>query len=415
VIAATVDPSNRNKHCENTVSIRNLLFASGAKRFVERSMGELKVGRLDMILPGGECIVRQGAQEGLHGVLEIKRWRTFTAILRRGDIGFAEAYIKGDWDTPDLSALMTVLASNVDTFNDDFGARGIDRIMTSVQHFMRRNSKKQSRKNIEAHYDLGNTFYELWLDPTMTYSSGIFNEGTAELETAQRTKYQRILDQAELEPNSHILEVGCGWGGFAEVAAEAGHRVTGITISPAQLDYAKRRLAPQINDGAVELTLTDYRDLNGSFDAIASIEMFEAVGTEWWSAYMQTLKRNLKPGGKAVVQSIDIRDDLFEGYNSQADFIQTYIFPGGLIPSPERFRAAAAQDGLECLDSHHFGLSYAKTLRDWQTNFNAVEDNVRHLGFDTEFIRLWNFYYSYCIGGFEAGRTGVGQHTLRVA
>ena len=397
------------------MSLKSLLLSPVAKRFVERSLGTLKSGRLDMILPDGQRIVRVGEASGLHGVLEIKRWRTFANIVRRGDIGFAESYIKGDWDTPDLSALMTVLASNVDTFNDDFGARGIDRIMTTVQHMMRRNSKKQSRKNIEAHYDLGNTFYELWLDPTMTYSSAIFNEGTAELEAAQRNKYQRILDQAELEPNSHILEVGCGWGGFAEVAAEAGHRVTGITISPAQLDYAKKRLAPAINDGAVDLTLTDYRDLNGSYDAIASIEMFEAVGTEWWSAYMQTLKRNLKPGGKAVVQTIDIRDDLFEGYTSQADFIQTYIFPGGLIPSPERFKAAAEQEGLECVDSHYFGLSYAKTLHRWQANFKAVENNVRHLGFDTEFIRLWNFYYSYCIGGFEAGRTGVGQHTLRAA
>lgn len=378
-------------------------------------MGTLKTGQLDMILPGGELIVRQGVESGLHGVLEIKRWGTFTAIMRRGDIGFAEAYIRGDWDTPDLSALMTVLANNLDTFNDDFGARGIDRIMTLIQHTMRRNSKKQSRKNIEAHYDLGNTFYGLWLDPTMTYSSGIFKENTTRLEDAQRAKYKRILDQAELEAGSHILEIGCGWGGFAEVAAEAGHRVTGITISPAQLDFAKARLAPAIKEGAVNLTLTDYRDLNGNFDAIASIEMFEAVGAEWWPAYMQTLKRNLKPGGKAVIQSIDIRDELFEGYNSQPDFIQTYIFPGGLIPSPERFRVAAAQEGLNCVDSHHFGLSYAKTLRNWQTNFNAVEDNVRQLGFDTEFIRLWSFYYSYCIGGFEADRTRVGQHTLRVA
>lgn len=397
------------------MSLRNILLSAGAKRFVDQSMGALKTGCLEIILPGGERLVREGEREGPHGTLDVKRWRTFAKILRRGDIGFAEAYIKGDWETPDLSGLMTVLASNVDTFNDDFGARGIDRIVTTVKHALNANSKKQSRKNIEAHYDLGNTFYQLWLDDTMTYSSALFGAANDDLSAAQRAKYQRMLEQADLAPESHILEVGCGWGGFAEVAAEAGHRVTGVTISPAQLEFARNRLKGAIAEGAVDLTLTDYRDLNGQYDAVVSIEMFEAVGTEYWATYMQTLKRNLKPGGKAVVQTIDIRDDLFEGYMSQADFIQTYIFPGGLIPSPERFKETAAREGLETIDSHHFGTSYAETLRRWQDNFKQVEDNVRHLGFDTEFIRLWNFYYSYCIGGFESGRTGVGQHTLKVA
>ena len=396
------------------MSLRNILLSAGAKRFVDQSMGALKTGRLEIILPGGERLVREGEREGPHGTLDVKRWRTFAKILRRGDIGFAEAYIKGDWETPDLSALMTVLASNVDTFNDDFGARGIDRIVTTVKHALNANSKKQSRKNIEAHYDRGNTFYQLWLDDTMTYSSALFGAANDDLSAAQRpnTGYHSA-NKPTLAPEA--ISRSTATGAASQRSPPNEDIGLSVTISPAQLDFARNRLKGAIAEGAVDLTLTDYRDLNGQYDAVVSIEMFEAVGTEYWATYMQTLKRNLKPGGKAVVQTIDIRDDLFEGYMSQADFIQTYIFPGGLIPSPERFKETAASAGLETIDSHHFGKSYAETLRRWQDNFKQVEDNVRHLGFDTEFIRLWNFYYSYCIGGFESGRTGVGQHTLKVA
>ena len=249
----------------------------------------------------------------------------------------------------------------------------------------------------------------------MTYSSGLFVDQTAELEAAQCAKYQRILDQADLSPDSHILEIGCGWGGFAEFAVEAGHRVTGITISPAQLAFGRERLDHAIQVGSAELLLQDYRDLEGRFDAIASVEMFEAVGKQWWQSFMQTLKRNLKPGGKAVVQTIHIDENLFDTYNKKADFIQTYIFPGGMLPSPDRFTLTADQAGLDCVDSHHFGTSYAETLKRWQDNFRGAEDDVRHLGFDTEFIRLWNFYLSYCRSGFDSGRTGVGQYTLQEA
>ena len=397
------------------MAIKNNILSKGAQHFVEHSLGTLTRGDLKIILPDGDQIVRKGKQLGMHGVLEIKKWSTFSQLIRRGDIGFAEAYVRGDWDSPDLAALMCVLAQNLDSFNGNFGARGIDRIWTTLQHVMRRNNKKQSRRNIEAHYDLGNTFYELWLDSTMTYSSAIFGSDALPLESAQRMKYQRILDQAELKPGSQILEIGCGWGGFAEFATEAGYRVTGITISPAQLRFAEQRLDGAIKTGAVKLAHQDYREVHGSFDAIVSIEMFEAVGIEWWASFMQTLKRNLKPGGKAVVQTIHIDESLFENYKMQADFIQTYIFPGGMLPSPTRFIYAASQEELECVSSHQFGSSYAETLRHWQHNFQTAENDVRYLGFDSEFIRLWNFYFSYCIGGFEAGRTGVGQYTLKAA
>lgn len=397
------------------MGIKETLLAKGIRRFVDHSIGNFKRGRLEICLPNGEVILGEGEDTGYCGVLEIKRWRTFNQLIRRGDIGFAEAYVRGDWDSPDLNGLMGVLAENIDSFNNNFGAQGLDRIWTTLQHAMRRNSKKQSSRNIEAHYDLGNTFYELWLDSTMTYSSGLFVDQTAELEAAQCAKYQRILDQADLSPDSHILEIGCGWGGFAEFAVEAGHRVTGITISPAQLAFARQRLDHAIQAGSAELVLQDYRDLKGSFDAIASVEMFEAVGKQWWQSFMQTLKRNLKPGGKAVVQTIHIDENLFESYNKKADFIQAYIFPGGMLPSPERFTLTADQAGLDCVDSHHFGTSYAETLKRWQDNFSGAEDDVRHLGFDTEFIRLWNFYLSYCRSGFDSGRTGVGQYTLQEA
>ena len=397
------------------MSLTNRVFTPAARRFFNQYMGSVSWGRLDVHLPGGECLTREGSEPGQHAAMHVKRWRTFAKVMRRGDIGFAESYIAGDWETPDLTALMTVLAKNVDQFNDKFSAKGWDRWTTALQHAMRQNTLRQSRKNIEAHYDLGNTFYQLWLDPSMTYSSALFHDEKQSLEQAQQAKYQRMLEQAELEPNSHLLEVGCGWGGFAAAAAEAGHRVTGITISPSQLAFAQERLAAEIKAGSVSLELTDYREISGSFDAVVSIEMFEAVGREWWSTYMETLRGRVKPGARAVVQTITINDELFDSYVEQPDFIQTCIFPGSLLSCPSQFKDHARAAGLEAEGDHFFGLSYAETLRRWQQAFNAEEDSVRDLGFDTEFIRLWNFYMSYCIGGFEAERTNVAQFAFRAA
>ena len=393
----------------------NAMLSSAARGYLDRSMSSFQTGSLDLLLPGGVTVSREGASPGLAASMQVHRWRSFSQVVRRGDIGFAEAYVRGDWDTPNLSDLMSVLAANVDGFESRFSARGMDRVWSLILHALRRNTKRQSRRNIAAHYDLGNDFYALWLDPSMTYSSALYTEAAQELEAAQHVKYQRILDEAQLAPNSHVLEIGCGWGGFAQQAAEAGHRVTCVTISPAQHAWAERRLAPWIRDGAVELRLQDYRDLTGQYDAIVSIEMFEAVGEQWWSTYMKALRRLLAPGGRAVVQSITIDDRLFEGYRAHPDFIQTYIFPGGMLPSPPRFQAVAEAEGMRVQESLFFGRSYARTLRDWQDAFNGAHDDVRAQGFDTEFIRLWNFYFSYCVGGFEAGRTDVAQFTLEVA
>lgn len=397
------------------MTLRNQMLSRAARRFFDGYMGQVEKGCLEIILPGGERLLREGQQPGAKGTMEVKRWRTFSKVMRRGDIGFAEGYVAGDWESPDLSALMTVLAQNIDSFNDDFSPRGLDRWLTGFQHALRRNTKSQSRKNIEAHYDLGNDFYQLWLDPSMTYSSAIFEAASQDLPLAQAAKYQRILDQAELKPNSNILEIGCGWGGFAEAAAAAGHQVTGVTISPAQLAFAERRLAKEIQAGAVELRLQDYRDIPETFDAVVSIEMFEAVGQEWWETFMQKVRGSLSPGAKAIIQTITMKDEFFEGYASQADFIQTCIFPGSMLASPGRFTAQAANQGLQLEGQHFFGRSYAETLRHWQSAFNGAENEVRGLGFDSEFIRLWNFYYSYCVGGFEAERTSVGQFSFRAA
>ncbi len=391
------------------------LLSAAARRYLDGSMSSFRKGHLSVALPGGQQVTRSGAQPGRSASMQIHRWRSFSQVARRGDIGFAEAYVRGDWDTSNLSDLMSVLASNVDGFERRFSARGMDRLWSLVTHAMRRNTKRQSRKNIAAHYDLGNDFYALWLDPSMTYSSALYSQTAADLVSAQRAKYARILDEAQLAPNSHLLEIGCGWGGFAKHAVESGHRVTCVTISPAQHAWATRHLEPWIRDGVVDLQLRDYRDLTGHFDGIVSIEMFEAVGEQWWDTYMQTLRRLLIPGGRAVVQSITIDERLFEGYRAHPDFIQTYIFPGGMLPSPERFEAVAATHGLTLSESLFFGPSYAKTLRDWQEAFRLASDDVRSLGFDSEFLRLWNFYFSYCVGGFEAGRTDVGQFTLEVA
>ena len=394
---------------------KNSVFTRAAKQLIRRYVGDLSTGRFELYLPGGEVIISEGAQPGDTGVMVINKWRTLTQLMRRGDIGLAEAYAAGDWDSPNLSTLMSVLARNIDRFKDSFAPRGIDRVWAILQHALRRNTKVQSRKNIEAHYDLGNAFYSLWLDPTMTYSSALFEAENDALEAAQKTKYQRILEQANVAPNSHILEIGCGWGGFAEVAAEAGHRVTGLTISPAQLEFAQKRLKHASDQGTVNLLLQDYRDLEGRFDAVVSIEMFEAVGPQWWSTYMGKVQSALKPGAKAVIQTITMQDQLFDDYSKQPDFIQTCIFPGSMLSCPERFVGDAQTAGMRLTDQHEFGASYARTLRQWQTTFNAAQSEVRHLGFDTEFLRLWNFYYSYCVGGFEAERTNVGQYTFEAA
>ena len=399
--------------------------APWAAKVVLRLLTRLEVGTLTVHLPGGSARTFVGAvaPEALHATLTINDWQVFARALRGGDIGFAECFIEGLWSAnetaDDLPALIALLAQNRHLLERAVYGSWLGQLVYRIKHWLKRNSKPQAQKNIHAHYDLGNDFYALMLDPSMTYSSALFDGDFAlSLEAAQRAKYQRVLHELQLQNGADILEIGCGWGGFAQVALEQPQaRVTGVTLACEQLAYANQRL-----DAFAErarLTLTDYRDLNTQFDGIASIEMFEAVGEAYWPDYFQCLKRCLKPGGRAVVQTITIADELFAQYRTGTDFIQQFIFPGGMLPSPEVFRAYAARAGLRVASEHAFGLDYAETLRRWRKAFLEQRDAVRALqpvnqmaAFDQRFLRTWEFYLAYCEGAFRARSTDVVQFTL---
>jgi cyclopropane-fatty-acyl-phospholipid synthase len=331
----------------------------------------------------------------------------FSQILARGDIGLAEAYIDGVWDSSDLTGVMTLLAKNRDALRSAVYGRWQSLLMARIRHLLNSNSKTGSRKNIMAHYDLGNDFYKLWLDPSMSYSSALYRAvDDGNLETAQRAKYRRILRRLGAQPNEHVLEIGCGWGGFAEMAVADGLKTTGVTLSPAQLEWAQKRV-PE-----ADLRLQDYRDINQQFDHIVSIEMFEAVGERWWPSYFKTVKKALKPGGRAVIQSITIRDDMFGDYRKSTDFIQQHVFPGGMLPSRSAFRAAAAKQGLTVRNEYAFGVDYARTLAEWHSSFEAQWPQIAAQGFDEKFRRLWRMYLCYCEAGFLAGTVDVVHFEL---
>jgi cyclopropane-fatty-acyl-phospholipid synthase len=365
---------------------------------------KLQGGHLEVRLPDG--LTRQfGARE--HGAsLHVHDEAMFGRVLARGDIGLAESYLDGHWDAPDLTALLTLLARNRAALREAVYGRWRHLLAARLHHWLNRNSRAGSKRNIVAHYDLGNQFYRLWLDPSMSYSSALYAPGETDLEAAQRAKYRRILERLQARPGQRVLEIGCGWGGFAEIAVAAGLEVTGLSLSPAQLDYARARV-PQ-----ADLRLQDYRDTREQFDHVVSIEMFEAVGERWWPTYFRTLARALKPAGRAVVQSITIADELFADYRRGTDFIQQYIFPGGMLPSRQAFRAAAARQGLAVADEHAFGIDYARTLAAWRQAFEHNWTKIAELGFDETFRRLWRLYLCYCEAGFLAGNIDVVQFEL---
>ena len=319
----------------------------------------------------------------------------------------------GRWDTPDLPALLTILARNQAALERAFYGRAWQRALFRIKHWRNANSKRRARRNIVAHYDLGNAFYRLWLDPTMTYSSALFGgDFTQPLAAAQQAKYARILAELALPKGAHILEIGCGWGGFAEFAAHAGYRVTGLSLSDAQTQYARARIERAGLADRVTLRLQDYRDERGTYDGVASIEMFEAVGEKYWPAYFATLRRSVRAGGRACIQAITIADARFDRYRTQSDFIQQYIFPGGMLASPSRIVAGAAEAGLEFVAANAMARDYAETLGRWLAAFDASVAAVRARGFDDRFIRCWRFYLAYCIAGFVSGTTDVAQYTL---
>ena len=362
-------------------------------------------GLLEIRLPDGDCAL---FGNGEHGVtLQVHDEAMFGRVLARGDIGLAEAYLDGQWDAPDVTALLLLLARNRPALKQAVYGSWANLVAARIRHWLNRNSRAGSKRNIMAHYDLGNDFYRLWLDRSMSYSSALYRSGEDDsLEVAQQAKYRRILDRLQAVPGQQVLEIGCGWGGFARMAAADGLALTGLTLSPAQLVWAQNS-AP-----AADLRLQDYRDLNESFDHVVSIEMFEAVGERWWPTYFASVAKALRPGGKAVIQSITIADDLFADYRKGTDFIQQYIFPGGMLPSRQAFRAAAQKAGLAVTDEFAFGHDYARTLAEWRAAFERNWPQIAGQGFDDSFRRLWRLYLCYCEAGFLAGNIDVVQFEL---
>ena len=373
----------------------------------------LQNGRLDIVLPDGRRFRVEGESAGPVAEFTVHDPDLFARLIREGDLGFCDAYLEGGWTTPDLQALMDLVHADNEDIYDGFPGMGMVRTFEKFRHWLRSNSKAQARKNIAHHYDLGNDFYGLWLDETMTYSSALFRTGQEPLERAQMQKYESMVEQMGARPGDHVLEIGCGWGGFAEyAAAERGLRVTGLTISRAQHDYAVERIARAGLSDRVEIKLQDYRDERGSYDGIASIEMFEAVGEKYWPVYFDTLRERLKPGRHATLQIITVQDRRWEVYNRGVDFIQKYIFPGGMLPSPTALRREIERAGLKLKGSIEFGESYSQTLRRWHETFNARWDQIAGMGFDERFRRMWNFYLTSCAATFQHGNCDVTQITV---
>ena len=373
-------------------------------------------GTLTWVLPDGTEVLCRGREPGPDARLIVRNYRFIRRCLTAGSIGFAEGYMADEWETPDLAALLSAFALNFDRLEALVSGNPVMRAINFLSHLLNRNDRKGSRKNIHAHYDLGNPFYERWLDRTMTYSSAVYQRPGEPLDEAQRHKYAALARSMDLQAGQSVLEIGCGWGGFAEfAAAEVGAKVTGITISREQYDFAKKRLFEKGLSERADIRLVDYRDVEGRFDRVASIEMFEAVGEAYWPTYFDKIREVLSPGGRAGLQIITIRDELFEGYRRHADFIQKYIFPGGMLPSQTRLRQETDRAGLIWQAAPSYGQDYADTLAEWTRRFEAAWDDIRRLGFDERFRKMWRYYLSYCEAGFRTERTNVIQLSLSKA
>lgn len=390
------------------------LLGGSFLRILDRIDAGLIEGGIEATLPDGSTRLLGGRAPGPMPVVRLRSWRSLVRLATSGSVGWYKAWERGEWSSPDPVPLFDLFMRNGESLGAAARAKGLFRVANRIAHRLRSNDKARARANIEAHYDLGNDFYRAWLDESMTYSSAIFARDGEPLEAAQARKVRLLLDRLELKPGQHLLEIGCGWGGLAEIAArDYGVRVTGLTLSRAQKDFADARLAAGGLSGRVSIELSDYRDAQGSYDAVASVEMVEAVGEEYWPAYLGSIARLLKPGGRAALQLISIREPLFEAYRSSADFIQTYIFPGGMLVSEARFRRIAQGVGLEWSDRQGYGLHYAETLRRWRANYDAaVREGRLPAGFDERFHRLWRYYLMYCEGGFRGRGIDVAQVTL---
>ena len=396
-----ITPENVDAALADLPRIVRLAFGFGSR---------LRRGTLDVTLPDGRTVRLGGAEPGPAAVMTITSYGFASRLLNGGDIGIAEGYLHGEWDTPDLTEFLYLFCVNHDLIQAMLGDNPLMRFVQIVRHWFNRNTRRQARRNIYAHYDIGNAFYSAWLDPSMTYSSALFEGDTTDLTAAQHNKYRRLAEAIDLQPGQKLLEIGCGWGGFAEYAAKTyDAHVVGLTISQEQCEFARKRIENAGLSDKVEIRFQDYRDERGQYDRIVSIEMIEAVGEQFWPKYFSQLRDRLLPGGLAGIQAITIQDRFFQTYRREVDFIQRYVFPGGMLPSPQILKTLGERFGVPVIRERIFGQDYAKTLATWRSNFRAAWPNLIPLGFDDRFRRLWEYYLAYCEAGFRSGNIDVRQ------
>jgi cyclopropane-fatty-acyl-phospholipid synthase len=386
---------------------------AGLPRLVQLALGfaaRLRRGTLDITLPDGRTLRMGGLEPGPAAAMTVHNYGFAYRLVNGGDIGIAEAYLNRDWDTPDLTQFLYLFCVNHDLIQAMLANKPLVRVVQMVRHWFNRNTRRQAKRNIYAHYDIGNAFYSAWLDSSMTYSSALFEDDTADLTSAQKNKYRRLAEAIDLRPGQKLLEIGCGWGGFAEyVAKNFGAKVVGLTISKEQRDFAQKRIHDAGLAEQVQIKLQDYRDERDHYDRIASIEMIEAVGERFWPKYFSQIADRLKAGGLAGIQAITIQDSMFQSYRREVDFIQRYVFPGGMLPSPEVLKTLGDRFGIPVIRESIFGQDYAKTLATWRNNFRTAWPNLKPLGFDDRFRRLWEYYLAYCEAGFLSGNIDVRQ------
>jgi cyclopropane-fatty-acyl-phospholipid synthase len=380
-------------------------------RAIQGILSRLDCGRITIVLPDGRHVDFTSPKAGPEAMLILHRWRTVWRTITRGDMGFAEAFIDGDCSSPDIAKVVELFVRNQAVL-ERMGGWAPVRLLNKLFHLRRANTKRGSKRNIVAHYDLGNAFFEQWLDDGMTYSSALYTEDGQSLEDAQRQKQDKILDTLALHSGARVLEIGCGWGGLAERILQRGCDVTGVTLSPSQLAYADKRLAEGGHAASGDLRLQDYRDVTGTYDRIVSIEMMEAVGAAYWPSYFKMIKERLASDGQAVLQVITLDESRYATYRDQVDFIQRYIFPGGMLPTPTIMRDQVAAAGLKLKSTFRFGQSYAKTLAEWSRRFHVALPHIEAMGFDRRFQNLWTYYLAYCEGGFRAGVLDVALYTI---
>lgn len=385
--------------------------ASWAAKFFIQILKNAKHGTIHITFPDGKSEKYGEGEDKAHVV--VKNWSAIDQLVNKGDLGLAEAIIEGDLEVDDVAKLIEWACRNDQSLGQALYGTLLGTLLYQLKRLLTRNSKTQAKKNIVAHYDLGNDFYRLWLDPTMSYSSALFSEGSETLEKAQLNKYDRMIDMLNLKSSDHILEIGCGWGGFFSRAIERTDcKVTAVMNSPKQAVHNRALIQARGYSNNISLQEIDYRDIKGTYDKVVSIEMIEAVGEQYWNNYFQKIAASIKGKGSAIIQGITIRDDLFYSYRQQTDFIQSYIFPGGMLMANSIFDQKSQENGMKLANQFEFGISYADTLRHWRQRFNEAKPKVQEMGFDERFIRMWNLYLSYCEGAFRAGRINVGQYLI---